>query len=609
MTRCAADEAVRDTLDPISSRLVQLVNDANRLLSDAEGVPSQYRTSADELINECKNAIIALRDAPKNHPSVEVLSAELSSAENVIPILEERANNWDEFVRVRDEVDTELNRLRQPLDEVLTKSRRSINDTINDFNVISAERKNANILDDKVRTLQELSELLDPLESAYADMRFIDVDVEQTSKQYDDLLNELSTEIEDEKHLRDSVDHFINEMNSICSLLTEQPTKECVENIERFQLPALQAQLSMLQQRHNEANNTRKHVDPDMSQLSVLNDRMSSFDVLMKNAQESIDRCEQERLFALLTMNLSQLETIPLRELTEESLVDIERELENLPKHQVDQLRNQIDELKNRKRKRDETTNETLDRFAMIENIIATLPSSYDIDSLEANLARIRHVRELLAELSPDVIAEEKMADRIENTRHIIDDLTKRNEDELQKLSQERDLRNNTIELLDQLEQDVLRFENTLPFSGTSSTDFIDFQQANIPNLLRKLDAISDVPIDLLPKKNDISNRIDIISRMIDDQLNEMLRNEEKTKKLQDIVNECNDKLKAHIDVPIPIENLMKNIDDLSIVLVKIDEIPQEDLASRNQLARDINNVKEQVKVIFFFSRLLISHI
>ncbi|KAJ1374423.1 CAMSAP CH domain [Parelaphostrongylus tenuis] len=594
--RSAAEESLQNTVIPISTRLAQLVNDANRLLLDPEGVPSQYTPSAEELSNECKHAITVLHDAPANHPSVESLKVALSSAENIIPVLEERARYWDEFVRVRDEVDAELNKLRQPLDEVLRKSRRSISDAMKDLETISAEKQKSGILDEKVSKLQELSERLHPLESVNADVRFIDVDVEQTEKQFDDVLNELSTEIKDEKHLCDSIDHFINEINSICSLLTEEPTKDRMENIEQFQLPALQAELSALQEKHSEANNTRKHVDADSSRLSVLNDGMSSLGALMKVAEESIEKNEQEALIALLRMKLLQLTTLPLRELSEESLVDVENQLGSLSSEHADQLRNQIEQLRDMKKKHDDTTKETLERFAVVENAIATLPSSYDIETVKTNLDRIRDAQEALAELSPDVIAEEKIADRIENTRRVIDDLAKRNEEDLQKLLRERDLRNSAIELLDQLERDVSNLENALPSSMTSSTELVDYKQANIPILLAKLDAITDVPVDLLPKKDDLSKRIDTISRMLDDQLNERIKHEEKASKLQDIVNECNDQLRSRSEVPIAIEDIIKEVEDLSSLLARIYAIPQEDLSSCIELAGDIDNVKEQVK-------------
>ena len=141
LARRAADESLRDAIAPVSSRLVQLVNDADRLLGDAEGVPAQYRPTAEDLVEESKKAVTLLQDAPKSHPSVQALEAALSAAEKMIPVLEERANNWDSFVRIRDEADIELDKLRKPLDEVLAKPRRSTNDAKKDFDKISQERK------------------------------------------------------------------------------------------------------------------------------------------------------------------------------------------------------------------------------------------------------------------------------------------------------------------------------------------------------------------------------------------------------------------------------------------------------------------------------------
>ncbi|KAJ1374417.1 hypothetical protein KIN20_037102 [Parelaphostrongylus tenuis] len=210
---------------------------------------------------------------------------------------------------------------------------------------------------------------------------------------------------------------------------------------------------------------------------------MSSLGASMKLAQESIEKNEQEALFALLTMRLSQLTTLPLRELTEESLIDVENQFGSLPSEHADQLRSQIDQLRDMKKKHDDVTRETLERFAVVENAIATLPSLCDIETVEANIDRIRDAREALAELSSDIIAEEKIADRVENTRRIIDDLAKRNEDELQRLLRERDLRNNAIESLDQLERDVSNLENALPSSMASSNELIHFRQSKMPSI------------------------------------------------------------------------------------------------------------------------------
>ncbi|VDM70621.1 unnamed protein product, partial [Strongylus vulgaris] len=481
LAKRAADQQLTDAITPISTRLVQLVNDANRLLGDAEGVPAQYRPTAEELADECKKAVTLLQDAPKSHPSVQALEAVLSPAESMVPVLQERANNWDAFVRIRDEADIELDKLRKPLDEVLAKPRRSTNDAKKDFDVISEERKKTNILSDKVRQLQQLSELLDPLESAYADVRFIDVDAEQIEKQYDDVLNELSAEIEDENLLCDSVDHFNAEMNSISDLLSREPSKENIENIEQFQIPALRAQLSMLKEKYDEANHARKHVDPDSSRLAVLEDRMQSLDALLEDAKKAAEKDEQERIIIMLTVRLSQLEALPLRELSEDSLNEMENQLQNLPKEKVEQLQKQIEDLRNAKKQQDDTIRDTVQRLAQIEEAIAALPTAQDIPTLEDKLARMRDIREGLLNL--EITAEKDIDDRAENDRKKLEEMTKHDEEQLQNMLTERDLRNAAVQSLDQLEQDVADIEQSLPVPSTSSNDVIAFQQNRIPKL------------------------------------------------------------------------------------------------------------------------------
>ena len=99
--------------------------------------------------------------------------------------------------------------------------------------------------------------------------------------------------------------------------------------------------------------------------------------------------------------------------------------------------------------------------------------------------------------------------------------------------------------------------------------------------------------------KEDLSNRVDVINKKLDDQVNEMKNFEQKTVDLQNVIDECRGKLKIR-DSPAPIDVVTKDEQDMSAILLAIDSIPQEDLSPRNQVARDVNNIKEQVKVIFF---------
>uniref|UniRef100_A0A0K0CYF0 KASH domain-containing protein n=1 Tax=Angiostrongylus cantonensis TaxID=6313 RepID=A0A0K0CYF0_ANGCA len=249
IARSAADEALRNTLSPISRRLVQLVNDANRLLLDAEGVPSQYRPSAEELINECKNAITVLHDAPKNNPSVEDLNAALSSAENIIPCLEERANNWDEFVQ----------HLYSDIEKLRTTDAR-----LNEFVV-----------------------LLRPLLHVLQEIRFFSVDQESTEKRYEEIAEKLADELTAEAQLKRTLEILATELNQCDEELTsddEQKDRLSHESLLQDIIAHLENQKVIV----DRSAQGRQYIESSTSsRLDLLTQRAQELLEALRNAPES----------------------------------------------------------------------------------------------------------------------------------------------------------------------------------------------------------------------------------------------------------------------------------------------------------------------------------
>lgn len=79
--------------------------------------------------------------------------------------------------------------------------------------------------------LQDLSEQLDPLETAYADVRFFDVDVEQTQQECETLMSEMNDELDEENVLSDQEKQVVDEMSRIENKLISKPTLEDVEEV------------------------------------------------------------------------------------------------------------------------------------------------------------------------------------------------------------------------------------------------------------------------------------------------------------------------------------------------------------------------------------------
>lgn len=74
-----------------------------------------------------------------------------------------------------------------------------------------------------ISELHTLSEQLDPLETAYADVRFYDVDVEQTQQQYESLISLMNNELHDENNLNGSTHELARELEYLNEKLSVEP--------------------------------------------------------------------------------------------------------------------------------------------------------------------------------------------------------------------------------------------------------------------------------------------------------------------------------------------------------------------------------------------------
>lgn len=313
----------------VQNDLAELVKEAQRLLSDPEAIPDSFAPMSDNL----KKATDAARDVVKNSPNadddiVRALADTVVAADDVIPQIDDRTKNWNEFVAAREDGDNKLAELQKPLDVIAEKPLRPLDKAVKDLAEIQEAAKGVDTLKDAMKNLQRLSELLDPLECAYADVRFFDVDVEQTEQQFEDLLNGLLAETEDEKLIGDSAKTIDDEIDRINDFLAQNPDKSAVENLESTQLPPILAQLALLD---DKSQAPRSHVAHDPDALNNLHKKIDDLKKNIDDAKKKADEEAKDQLLLVLTLKLDKLNDMPLNELSPEELDALKDELEKLP--------------------------------------------------------------------------------------------------------------------------------------------------------------------------------------------------------------------------------------------------------------------------------------
>lgn len=88
--------------------------------------------------------------------------------------------------------------------------------------------------DDVKRTmtvLEDLSQQLDPLETAYADVRFFDVDVEQTDLEFSNLISAMNDEMNEENALNDQAKQMLDEIGRVANRLVSESTVDGVDRV------------------------------------------------------------------------------------------------------------------------------------------------------------------------------------------------------------------------------------------------------------------------------------------------------------------------------------------------------------------------------------------
>jgi len=325
--------------------------------------------------------LVLIAEAPTPDAEVVGLQETVSEAQPVHQALATRAAVWEQFVKERDHANTQLDNARRPLDEIEPKGLRPMPEAQQDLETLVNGQEQLSPLETTLETLQRLSEQLDPLETAYADVRFFDVDLEQTREQYEDQLTALRNEIDDENALVDATHQVQNELARIVQH-AQAGDKDVLVQLEQHELPALLAQSQLLLARDQAARHERRIVQrPEAPLEKELHDQLKQLAGEISRRINDINLAERQQAIEALRVEVELLQgQIP----TEEAIERVALQLEQLPKEdsnvaglhqQLAEVRAKKDQFDGLKRRLQDELADVADKIQRIEDATATKPS------------------------------------------------------------------------------------------------------------------------------------------------------------------------------------------------------------------------------------------
>ena len=216
----------------------------------------------------------------------------------------------------------------------------------------------------RLENLHQLAQQLDPMEMAYSEVRFLDVDFEQLEKEYDDLIREMGNEIEEEKALDSQIAQFCCQVDDLQANLVKAEDEGSIASLQELLTKTINDLLSKLEefnQQHAQAKQTRRHVArSEMPSLEQLGNAIGNADAKVKEILKSIEQKQTDAIVEKIQSVLAMAsEEIP----PEAQILECSEHLQQVPLEdsRSEELCQKVEELK-WKKKRQKAIQEGIDK-------------------------------------------------------------------------------------------------------------------------------------------------------------------------------------------------------------------------------------------------------
>ncbi|MFH4975990.1 hypothetical protein AB6A40_002699, partial [Gnathostoma spinigerum] len=495
------------------------------------------------------------------------------------------------FRNVRDAAAEQLEQLQQPYDEVTQKPLRSLEEAVADFDHLKETIEKFGSLKAIALKAKEISEQLEPLEIAYSEVRFLDVDLEQTQQQYDDVLTSIDSEVSDEKSMNKSGEQLLDELEKMKRMLEAEPNKTQLDEISRHLLPPLKAQMDVLKSNDEHAKASRIHVvrdgRPSIDQIICIANEVQEGTARKLKQMEEVEKAEH---VAALRSDFEKLR-LTADESEEEALRGrIEAELRLLAPDEecTKQLSEELSTIQSAKDAEKALKKEVAERLAGVKKRGDELQSEVDdvldvgpekaIEKRGEHIAVLdAHLNEIIGSLLPtlddirkecelnDVLPPSAINDELQRMSALRDkcedEIASRKRDEKKAIEAEKKL-NEAQSVFDDAEPllsevDEVRRTSGDPSEVENQLKIVDNVEQSVLATLTSLDAVDTSKLsesqraEHAQKRDNLQallNRLRALRESVDDHMKKLLRWNENKKVVDDEMNDLVNAAKQLID-------------------------------------------------------------
>uniref|UniRef100_A0A7E4W991 Coiled-coil domain-containing protein 22 homolog n=1 Tax=Panagrellus redivivus TaxID=6233 RepID=A0A7E4W991_PANRE len=275
-----AAEQLKNDVKHHQTTLTALVCQGQELLVGNSPIPTSFKDLADKIdkATDAANRVVASTIAESDNAVVKPLANIIAEADAAKGALNHRHSHYISFVKKRDDVNGQLEKIQECLDAFNDKTASNLVTLDAAEEAMNCLRKAQADLNSQAPILEQLKKLseLNPFDRVYIDVRFVETDWHQLNQQFEETITVLGNEIAAEKNIKNGFDSIVAEIDLLEAQILTSDRQGLIDVAERT-IPEFETQLDRLSETEMDGGRDRRYVA--RASIPAIHDRLEALTV------------------------------------------------------------------------------------------------------------------------------------------------------------------------------------------------------------------------------------------------------------------------------------------------------------------------------------------
>uniref|UniRef100_A0A1I7S8L5 Calponin-homology (CH) domain-containing protein n=1 Tax=Bursaphelenchus xylophilus TaxID=6326 RepID=A0A1I7S8L5_BURXY len=277
-------------VNTLNSGLALAITEGQQMLIDASAHPDAFNEQADKIRVLIREAEAFIEDCSPTEAHVAKLRSIITTAAEIRDLLDAKWIIWVEFGKLKSGIGALFDQARRPYDTRKSNGLSDVSEVDDEISILKTSKDNLEEIHEKIDELNTVALQFEHQDLPHSEVRFLEAEYEEIECDYDNLIQALQHEKNDEDRLLDQMTDIIDDLHEIHEKVERLSYTE-LRDLKTRVLPIVQDQIDEVHFNHQRALKSRQYVRSD---IPVIGDATQELNDISQRVNERLEQLKRE---------------------------------------------------------------------------------------------------------------------------------------------------------------------------------------------------------------------------------------------------------------------------------------------------------------------------